>query len=188
MNNRGIAMITALVVGVVVLMFCLSMLVICYSLYAETNRKSGQIQCKEMAQSVAVELKDTFKKDCELTQFLKDQIRSGSWEASEDSDSFDYNYNMTLQLSGDGDVSDICKFNTVLVELCYVEDSDSGSSDDNDAGGSNDGGSNDGGSNDAGAPNKGGIYRIYARITCARGDANNTDQKYSIETMYKLSL
>jgi len=56
-NNRGSAMITALVVGLVIFAFCLSMLLVAYTLFAQTSRSQVQLGCKNLAQSTAEEIR-----------------------------------------------------------------------------------------------------------------------------------
>lgn len=55
-DNRGSAMITALVVGIVIFAFCLSMLLVAYTLFAQTSRTEVALGCKNLAQSTAEEI------------------------------------------------------------------------------------------------------------------------------------
>lgn len=75
-------MIMVLIVGAVVLAFCLSLLLIAYSLFAQTSRQTGRQQCKLLAQSfsesLGTELSDP---SSDLSQYLSKQIQSGDWKS-----------------------------------------------------------------------------------------------------------
>jgi hypothetical protein len=88
MDNRGSAMITAIVAGVVMAVFCLSLLLVTYTLYAQTARRNVQIQCKYAAGNMAAQLETQLKdKESELYKGLNAEIRkqnpdgsySGTW-------------------------------------------------------------------------------------------------------------
>lgn len=55
-DNRGSAMITALVVGVVIAGFCLATLLVTYTLYIQADRQSWQLQSRNLAQTFCEEL------------------------------------------------------------------------------------------------------------------------------------
>lgn len=55
-HNKGSAMLIAIIVSVVVVAFCLSLLLVCYSLYSSSVRKITSRQCKEIAKSLSLEL------------------------------------------------------------------------------------------------------------------------------------
>lgn len=55
-NNKGAAMIVALVVMTVLMMFCLSLLLVVYSLYTSTLKKNSALQCKEACKTMSFEL------------------------------------------------------------------------------------------------------------------------------------
>lgn len=57
-KNQGSAMIVAVVVGVVLMVFSLSLLLLSYSLFSSVTSKSSQIQCRELAKSVNQRLKE----------------------------------------------------------------------------------------------------------------------------------
>ena len=57
-NQSGVAMIMVLIVGAVILVFCLSLLLVTYSLFAQTSRQTTRLQCKMMAQSFSESLKE----------------------------------------------------------------------------------------------------------------------------------
>ena len=76
-NNQGSAMITALVVGVVVAGFCLSTLLVTYTLYAQTSRQTWQLRCRSIAQSFADNIELEFDdKESELYQDIVSQLWS----------------------------------------------------------------------------------------------------------------
>lgn len=72
-------MITALVVGIVIFAFCLSMLLVSYTLFAQTSRSQTQLSCKNLAQSTAVEIgeelgdEDAYADTDSLAYYLKDK-------------------------------------------------------------------------------------------------------------------
>lgn len=55
-DNKGAAMIVALVVMTVLMMFCLSLLLVVYSLYTSTLKKNSALQCKEACKTMSFEL------------------------------------------------------------------------------------------------------------------------------------
>lgn len=82
-NNKGSAMITALVVGIVIFGFCLSMLLVAYTLFAQTSRSQVQLGCKNVAQSTAEEIGHELESpESELSKFLLEQY--ANFKAEED--------------------------------------------------------------------------------------------------------
>ncbi|MBR6328711.1 MAG: hypothetical protein IKR68_03595 [Lachnospiraceae bacterium] len=81
-------MLTAIVVGIVMTAFALSLLLITYTLYAQTAKRTGVLQCRylaeEVADELAAELKDT---DSEIYKVLDSHVYkdrpgegiSGTW-------------------------------------------------------------------------------------------------------------
>jgi hypothetical protein len=55
-QNQGVAMIVAMVVGVVLMVFALSLLLISYTLFSSAVRQSSQTKCRELAKSLNREL------------------------------------------------------------------------------------------------------------------------------------
>ena len=55
-DNKGAAMIVALVVMTVLMMFCLSLLLVVYSLYTSILKKNSALQCKEACKTMSFEL------------------------------------------------------------------------------------------------------------------------------------
>ncbi len=91
MDNRGSAMITAIVVGVVMIVFALAMLLVTYSLYAQSAKRTGQIQCRYLAEEIADELSSELSdNESELYKVLSahvykirpgDSLHTGTWKA-----------------------------------------------------------------------------------------------------------
>lgn len=52
-NNKGSAMITALVIGIVISGFVLVTLLVTYTLFAEASRQNWQLQCRNICQTFA---------------------------------------------------------------------------------------------------------------------------------------
>ena len=57
-NDSGVAMIFALIVGVVILTFCLMLLLVAYTLFSQTSRVLSQSQCKILSQTMADQIAD----------------------------------------------------------------------------------------------------------------------------------
>ena len=57
-DNRGAAMIVAIVVSVIVIAFTLSLLLVSYSLFISSQKKITQSQVKELAKSISLELEE----------------------------------------------------------------------------------------------------------------------------------
>jgi type II secretory pathway pseudopilin PulG len=57
LRNQGSAMVVAIVVGVVIMVFVLSLLLLSYSLFSTAAQKTTQMQCRELAKSVNKELR-----------------------------------------------------------------------------------------------------------------------------------
>jgi hypothetical protein len=55
-KNQGAAMIVAMVVGVVLMAFALSLLAVSYSLFSSASQRTTQLQCRELARSIDREL------------------------------------------------------------------------------------------------------------------------------------
>lgn len=193
-DDSGVAMIFALIVGVVVMVFCLALLLVTYTLYAQTSRQTTLAQCKLYAQTVSEtigeELKDT---DSDLNHYLKNQIESNNWcdRLSEDmqpgavkelmldlTDNHAEGYNVVVALS---------------YEISESEESDEPGEGEDDDDQDDDLKNIDGkkGANyslkeepDDQAGN--GSYTIIAKIKCVRGDLSDSDaQMYEIEKTYQ---
>ena len=57
-DNRGSAMIVAIVVSIIVIAFTLSLLLVSYSLFVSNERKVTQTQVKELSKSISLEIGD----------------------------------------------------------------------------------------------------------------------------------
>ncbi len=57
-DNRGSAMIVAIVVSIIVITFTLSLLLVSYSLFVSNERKVTQSQVKELSKSISIEIGD----------------------------------------------------------------------------------------------------------------------------------
>lgn len=80
LNNKGVAMLMVLIVSAVVMVFCLSLLLVTYSLFSQSARQTGRLQSKLYAQSCEESIKAELKNpDSDLNQYLKTQIQNGMW-------------------------------------------------------------------------------------------------------------
>ena len=55
-ENRGSAMIVAIVVSMVVVVFCLSLLLVSYALFSSSVRRVTQNQCRELSKTISIEI------------------------------------------------------------------------------------------------------------------------------------
>lgn len=84
-NQSGVAMLMVLIVGAVILVFCLSLLLVTYSLFAQTARQTTRLQCKLMAQSFSESFQEELSdSSSELSVYLGKQISEGNWKSSMD--------------------------------------------------------------------------------------------------------
>lgn len=190
-DNSGVAMIFAIIVGVVVMVFCLSLLLVTYTLYAQTSRQTTQMQCKMFAQSFADILEtEITDENSDLNQYLANAIDSGMWiseeEAAMATDMSGKLSSLTLDMS-QGQLENY----KIVVTLSYSsnesdDDSEPGTSEDDDQDETlNAGGGADPGGTPGGTPTGNGNYSITAIIDCTRGNLNETDvQTYSIKSEY----
>lgn len=80
LNNKGVAMLMVLIVSAVVMVFCLSLLLVTYSLFSQSARQTGRLQSKLYAQSCEESIKEELKNPTsDLNQYLKNQIQNGMW-------------------------------------------------------------------------------------------------------------
>lgn len=69
-------MITALVVGIVIFAFCLSMLLVAYTLFAQASRNEVQLGCKTLAWSTIEEIEEELSDtNSELNLYLKSKLQ-----------------------------------------------------------------------------------------------------------------
>ena len=73
-DNRGSAMIVAIVVSIIVIAFTLSLLLVSYSLFTSSSKKVTQAQVKELAKSISFEICDELTKP---TFYSKDEFLAG---------------------------------------------------------------------------------------------------------------
>lgn len=188
-KNAGVAMVVVLIVGAVVMVFCLSLLLAAYTLFSQTNRQVTQEQCKILTQSTAEMLSAELKNpDSALSGYLGTQIQSGKWISEEiantaepgdiDADAVS-KLVMTLEdggESGDYHVAVTFSYSLNLPEDDGGDDDDDDDDQDDTGNGGTSGGAESGGN---------GSYTIRAVIRCTRGDGTGRDvQYYELETVF----
>lgn len=209
-NQSGVAMIMVLIVGAVILVFCLSLLLVTYSLFAQTSRQTTRLQCKMMAQSFSESLKEELSdSSSDLAVYLGKQIRDGNWKSSmggmdeeepEDAENPDAVSELVLNLDDSSALSDYHLSVTLTYSLNAADDEESGGGDDEDdqddtlSGNDADSGNqqngkqnnqqNKGTQNESGegtdSENVVATYTVNALITCMRGDGNDRDTQYYV--------
>lgn len=210
-KNAGVAMVVVLIVGAVVMVFCLSLLLAAYTLFSQTNRQVTQEQCKILTQSTAEMLSAELKNpDSALSGYLGTQIQSGKWISEEtaktaepgdiDADAVS---KLVMTLEDGGESGDYHVAVTFSYSLNLPED-DGGDDDDDDddqddtgnggtSGGAESGGTSGGtesggtagGTESGGTSGGNGSYTIRAVIRCTRGDGTGRDvQYYELETVF----
>lgn len=187
-DNSGVAMIVSLIVGIVVLGFALSLLMVTYSLYAQMNRKTIGLQCKLLAQNFSEVLGKELKDDeSELVAYLSEQMSAGNWISVEEamSDSVPVGTVSKLVLDMTDDSLGSYRIQVVFTYTLNEdnEDDDDAPEDDDqvdvdDPSGDNPGGSGDDDPN--GRPTSG-MYNVTAEIKCYKGSLNENDtQSYIV--------
>lgn len=196
-KDSGVAMIVVLIVGAVVLVFCLSLLLAAYTLYARTNREVTQQQCKILAQTASESLgTELSNQNSGLITYFETQIQNGSWSGGEE---------LCMNLDDGGQSGDYHVQVTFTYSLNLPDDDGEDSGDDNDDqdtnpdnpesgnesgntgaegnSGTKKAGDNPGGSN--AQPVGNGTYTIRAVVRCTRGDGTGKDvQYYELETEF----
>lgn len=188
-NNRGVAMIYALIVGAVVMAFCLSLLLVTYTLYAQTNRQNTQLQCKLMAQTFAQQLEQDLKTnidDSELVHYMGTSIKENSWRSLEAEDNMEKATDYTkLFIDCDSEVAGYT-YNVVFTYIINTADEDEG--DVPGGGDSSEGNPAGGASGDGGAENTRNCT-VYSTITCKRGDGKGRNAvSYTLNGEYDISI
>ena len=105
-ENRGSAMIVAIVVSMVVVVFCLSLLLVSYALFSSSVRRVTQNQCRELSKTISIEIEkelttpaytsfDMQKQDVTdgknlLWQYLRYNVCQGNWPYYESESSTDH--------------------------------------------------------------------------------------------------
>ena len=209
-NQPGVAMLMVVIVGAVILVFCLSLLLVTYSLFAQTSRQTTRLQCKMMAQSFSESLKEELSdSSSDLAVYLGKQIRDGNWKSSmggmdeeepEDAENPDAVSELVLNLDDSSALSDYHLSVTLTYSLNAADDEESGGGDDEDdqddtlSGNDADSGNqqngkqnnqqNKGTQNESGegtdSENVVATYTVNALITCMRGDGNARDTQYYV--------
>ncbi|MGN0151750.1 MAG: hypothetical protein ACI39Q_04685 [Wujia sp.] len=207
LDNSGVAMIVVLVIGVIVLAFCLSLLLVTYTLFSQSSRQVTRLQCKMLAQSASEtlgsELEDA---DSALIAYLKKQIDAGYWvsegqvnDADDETSGSDAVTELVLNLDDDNATGAYNLTATLTYTLNVTDDeggdegSDEDDQDDDTKGGTTGNEGNKGNANEpsdtpADIPDNtagNGSYSIKAVIKCMRGDGTDRDvQYYVVETTY----
>lgn len=198
-DDSGVAMIVVLIVCAVVLVFCLSLLLVSYTLFAQTARQTTQFQCKILAQSCSEVLEEELKDpDSDLSAYLGEQIQNGYWlseetdpDAGENPSKTDAVSELVLSMDDNGASGDY----NVTITLTYSLNS---AGDDGDDDGDDDDQDEDIKNkklteetySEAVPDTKEGeqekkSYSIKATIQCVRGDETDRDtQLYTIEMVY----
>lgn len=198
-NNDGVAMVVALVVGVVIMVFCLSMLLVTYTLFAQTSRQTTQLQCKLLAQSYSEALDKEFKKkteDSELQKYLGEMIKDGTWiSADDDVEEIPPGSFREVSMEIDQSDSNVAVGYSIVTTFSYEsnesEDDEGlipGTDDDDQDDTDNPTDPDPSGPDEPPAPT-GGSYIVHATIQCTRGDGNDRDvQSYLLESQYLVSV
>ena len=209
LDDSGAAMIMVLIVSAVVMAFCLSLLLVVYTLFAQSSRQTTKLQCRLFAQSFSETLGQELEKpDSDLAVYLSKQITDGCWLSEEtakglDPDSFPENTvsELVMQLGDEVSVSDYHLTVTLTYSLNVAEDDDTGDTtetDDQDNEAASGGGEESAGEDNPTPPRENdtpgeggsvpagnGSYAIRAVITCIRGDSEDRDApSYTIESLY----
>lgn len=130
-KDQGSAMIVALVVSVVIMVLCLSLIMITYTLFTQTSRRSGQAQCKEIAQSFAESIeKEVEDPDSLFVRYLNERIQTTIperyWCPIDSSEETDPKYSEDAISQLDLSITEIEGY-TIYVSMTYemVDNSDS---------------------------------------------------------------
>lgn len=197
-NNQGVALVVVMIIGAVVMAFCLSMLLVAYTFFAQTSRQTTQLRCRILAQSYSEVLGEEFNKkseDSELLQYLGENIREKKWIAVDsEADSDMTGTTEELVLAVDQSTSNIAVGYTITTTFTY-EDSDD-ADDDNESGIIDDDDEDtkepsegEESSNPENPEDVGGTYLVTAVIKCVRGNDNDRDvQEYTIERQFTLNV
>ena len=198
-SNAGVAMVTVLIVSAIVMVFCLSLLLVTYTLFAQTSRQVAQLQCKLLAQSMFETLGEELENpDSELTKYLGDQIKDGYWISqnapaaeAENPAAEDAIEELLLDLD-DGEALGEYQISVTLTYSLNLADDDGSSEgdekDDQDPDSSGQEGElPEGNPNEEGKQTEAGngSYAVKASICCMRGDGKDRDaQSYTVEAEY----
>lgn len=208
-DNRGAALLYSLIVGTVILAFCLSMLFVCYTLFAQTSRRTKSLQSKILAQSYMDSLKEEFKKDVAdspLQEELANRIKDGKWVAANsesvpdgsdteivmslDTNTLEANSNFMIMttFSFEANVSgdDSLSLKPIDQDDQDEEEDDAGAADGETGGAGGAGGGAGDGSED---PDPSGSYLVNASVKCTNGAGGGMDeQSYTIDCQFVLNV
>lgn len=202
-DNSGVAMIVAMIVGVVVMIFCLSLLLVTYTFYTQTVKTTTNEQCKMLAQSFSETLgKDMEDPDSDICLYLGEQMKNGYWVASvvdeDETLSGDQVSDLIVDMKdtpgmGDYHISVVFSF---IVNIPEDDENDGNEEDDQDDGLTDEnpsesnpgegGAPQDPEENGPTGPVEGGSYCIRAKIQCYRGELSSNDVPLYIETEYPM--
>ncbi len=188
-DDSGVAMIFALIVGVVIMTFCLMLLMVAYTLFSQTSRVLSQSQCKILSQTLANQIADRLEEmqpngmaaNNDLQVELKNRIAGkdsiSGWKAGSElvyettvpgisSYSFEIAFTYVDIMTTDAMESDLAAGEAVIDD----DMEESGLEADFGAGGVN--------------PLMGG-YPVTVRVTCIRGDVSRSDRDIQQYSTYK---
>lgn len=195
-QNSGAAMVVALIVGAVILVFCLSLLLVSYTLFTQTNRQITQEQCRILTQSTMETLgKELKNPDSELALYLGEQIKSGKWMSESDSNAADpdaIESDVVSELSMTVDSNDQTGDYHIQVTFTYEynlpdddDDEGGGGKDDQDdqdlgseSGKSQQTQTNNSSTSEPGQPAGNGSYTVWATVKCMRGSESDRDVQF----------
>ena len=194
-DDSGVAMIMALIVGVVVMVFCLSLLLVAYTLFAQTNRNTIELQCRLLAQSyvenLQTELKDA---DGDMVKYLQYKMTDtsseyGIWASADMTPEEEEEYRKQgiktyteLQLKVDAEGYHIYVTLTHEPQQGGAEDDDGP---DDEYEGQESGEKDTGAVTEAAVTGKKSgsiIQKLNVRVRCVRGEDNGRGDSYSMET------
>lgn len=78
-DNSGVAIIMATIISTVLLVFCLALLMVSYTLYSSTSAENTEFATKELTKSIAIQFeKELFTSGSNIQKYLKDTIGQSS--------------------------------------------------------------------------------------------------------------
>lgn len=200
-QNQGVAMIVAMIVGVVIMAFCLSMLLVTYTLFTQTSRQTTQLQCKLLAQSYVETMTKEFEKkpeDSELLTYLGERIKAtdnSKWIPMDEADENNPETGIT-EISFLFDDSSISGDFNYAIRTTFTYESNE-VDDDEDGGGIDDDdqddtpGSGMAGGGGSSTPS-GGSYIVHVTTRCVKGGeaaiSDKDSQNYTINSDFILNV
>lgn len=181
-NKKGSALLVAIVIMMVIMMLSLALLLVSYTLFSTANKQKTTEQCRELAQSLSVELQaeittPNFKTwneaeearesgEFSLWFYLRDNVWQTSWsyyDAEERGRTGDYAYRY-FEIDADGADAELMDSITVKMYWEKPEEEDQTEGQDNPSNRKND-------------------TRLLVEVTCERGK-----QKSTITSTYELTI